>query len=212
MVWVCWPTRRNARVLPIVPYTSVLSQCKVHDRHTCHKFKHALFVTIWITCFCHAENSPLTDFKALLVHPPPQHSLRYRGVWFHHYRNRNWNIWPATPTATANSAGHWTLQQHHHGNHLPLRLHYHADATPFLMCSGLMVVGHRSSFRLLLFAFRRFRSFPQSLRSRFPRTGHPLTLHAHPLDVRISNLAPLWYPARQDTPPLLVCNLFLALL
>jgi hypothetical protein len=37
-----------------------------------------------------------------------------------------------------------------------------------------------SSFRLLLFAFRRFRSFPRSPRSRPPRTGHPLILHAHP--------------------------------
>jgi len=32
-----------------------------------------------------------------------------------------------------------------------------------------------SLFRLLLFAFRRFRSFPRSPRSRFPRTGHPPT-------------------------------------
>jgi len=55
-----------------------------------------------------------------------------------------------------------------------------------------------SLFRLLLFAFRRFRSFPRSPRSWFPRTGHPLTLHAHPLDARASNLASLWYPARRD--------------
>jgi hypothetical protein len=48
-----------------------------------------------------------------------------------------------------------------------------------------------SSFRSLLFAFRRFHSFPRSHPSRFPRTGHPLTLHAHPLDAHASNSASL---------------------
>ena len=55
-----------------------------------------------------------------------------------------------------------------------------------------------SLFRSLLFAFRRFRSFPRSPQSRFPRTGHPLTLRAHPLDAHTSNSASLWYPACQD--------------
>ena len=48
-----------------------------------------------------------------------------------------------------------------------------------------------SSFRLLLFAFRRFRSFLRSLRSRFPRTGHPLTLFTLILRMRTPPTRPL---------------------
>ena len=48
-----------------------------------------------------------------------------------------------------------------------------------------------SSFRLLLFAFRRFRSFPRSPRSWFPRTGHPLTLSPLILSMRAPPTWPL---------------------
>ena len=51
--------------------------------------------------------------------------------------------------------------------------------------------GCRSLFRLLLFAFRRFRSFSRSLRSRFPRTGHPLTLFTLILPMRTPPTWPL---------------------
>ena len=52
------------------------------------------------------------------------------------------------------------------------RTHYHRRyALPHVFRFN----GCWSSFRLLLFAFRRFRSFPRSFRSRFPRTGHLLT-------------------------------------
>jgi len=48
-----------------------------------------------------------------------------------------------------------------------------------------------SSFRSLLFAFRRFRSFPRSPRSWFPRTGHPLTLSTLILSMRAPPTWPL---------------------
>jgi len=56
-----------------------------------------------------------------------------------------------------------------------------------------------SSFRSLLFAFRRFRSFPRSPRSWFPRTGHPLTLSPRSSSrcARLQ-LGLLWHPACRD--------------
>ena len=79
---------------------------------------------------------------------------------------------------------------------LPLALTLHADVT--LPPHVFRFNGCWSSFRSLLFAFRRFRSFPRSLPSRFPRTGHPLTLHAR-LSMRMPfQLGHFVYPACQD--------------
>jgi len=57
-----------------------------------------------------------------------------------------------------------------------------------------------SSFRLLLFAFRCFRSFHRSppVTVLSHRTSSH-SLHAHPPDAHTSNLASLWCPACQDT-------------
>jgi hypothetical protein len=57
------------------------------------------------------------------------------------------------------------------------------------MCSGLMVVGHRLDCCSLLSVV--FAVFPRSPRSRFPRTGHPLTLSALILPMRTSPTWPL---------------------
>ena len=68
-----------------------------------------------------------------------------------------------------------------------------------------------SSFRSLLFAFRRFRSFPRSLPSRFPRTGHPLTLFTLILSMRMPPTRPLCVsclPGHHSSSS--VRNLFLA--
>jgi hypothetical protein len=80
-------------------------------------------------------------------------------------------------------------------SHTP-RAHHHADVMPFLMCSGLMVVGHRlDCYSLLSVVFAVFH-------------GHPVTAPSHrtsSLSSRSSSRCAclqlglsLWYPARQD--------------
>ena len=66
---------------------------------------------------------------------------------------------------------------HHLKYHFPSR---HADVTPFLMCSGLMVVGHRlDCYSLLSVVFAVFHGHPVTVPSHRTSSHSP---HAHPPD------------------------------
>jgi len=74
----------------------------------------------------------------------------------------------------------------------PSCTHRHADVTPFLMCSGLMVVGHcLDCYSLLSVVFAVFHGHPVTVPSH-RTSSHPP--HAHPPDVRPPQLGPFVMP------------------